>query len=185
MSGWDHIVIVVVKSFNFIFRENALRILKSVVSLLGFKTAPNSFRLILDTFRTENPLRWQWMKISVKPWMKISVACFREVYVTFLSRYLRQCLAVTQIILWKFELCRQLTFLFCTFLLFRSLFDEKLPEFILFTCQQSLNDFAMTVLNFTMLFRCDGLEQSSEKFDIFDIYNFKLEWTRLVWVVIR
>ena len=90
-----------------------------------------------------------------------------------------------KIILCKFELCRQLTFLFCTFLLFRSLFDEKLPEFILFTCQQSLNDFAMTVLNFTMLFRCDGLEQSSEKFDIFEIYNFKLEWTRLVWVVIR
>ena len=37
MSGCDHVVTVVVKSFNFIFRENALRILKLAVSLLGLE----------------------------------------------------------------------------------------------------------------------------------------------------
>ena len=57
MSGCDHVVTVVVKSFNLIFRENALRILKLAVSLLGLEVAPNSFQLIPNTFRTEIPRR--------------------------------------------------------------------------------------------------------------------------------
>jgi hypothetical protein len=46
------------------YRENALRILKLVDSLLGLQDRTELFPTNLDTFRTENPSQWYWTRFG-------------------------------------------------------------------------------------------------------------------------
>ena len=89
-----------VKSFSLIFRENVLRYPESMnSSLRNRKFTAGLCSFDSDSFRTEDPSRWQWMNFSQRGWNLI-VTVFGK-----FTLYIRQW-NLTSRILWNFEIVR-------------------------------------------------------------------------------